>query len=783
MKKLDLRLLRMIKNTKGQFISITIIIAAALCIYVLFNMTSVNIRDSINYYYDLTNINDIHVQLIKIPQGTLRELRNIEGVKEVQGRISFDVPLRVQNKEEKVSIRMITLTDEGEKINKLYYLSGNSVNMGSNDVILLEQFAKARGIKPGDVITPYINGREHKLNISGVAASPEFIYLMENDQSLLPANEKFGVAYVSEAFAQSVYGYRGSYNELLITVEDGSRIDDVVEIIEKKLDKYGVKRIIKLEDQLSNNVLIQKMDGIDQMAAAIPVLFLTVAAIIISIMLSRIVNNDRMAIGVLKAMGYGNIRVLSHYTKYSLSIGLVGAILGILGGLLLSVPFSNVFIVYFNIPLMKTDIYYGYMIKAIVLTSIFCIGSGLFGAKSVINIMPADSLRPEAPKSGKRILLERIEWVWHSLSFSWKMVIRNIARTKRRFALLVLGLALTYAINTVPLFEGIAIPEMFNLQYGKYQKMDYSIDFSHPMNKSVMVDLKKLIDVDHMEAKVEYPFKLTNGWRERNVFVIGVPHNTSLYEFRDSNQRVVYLKPNSILIAKALSKTLSIKQGDTLTIKNFLPGKKDIEVEVGGVIEQYMGINAYMDIETMERLMVERDLITGVTLTSKDHIKDKLKDIKNISSVNSSADMKSAFFDYLDTIVLATKLYLLFGGILGFAIVYNSTIVGISERSMEFASLRILGFDKNDIFWMITRENFLMTVAAIFVGIPIGMGMIKGFAESFSSEVITFPVLMDTEIFITAAIATIFFVFIAQLAAYKKIHDLNFIDALKSRIS
>ena len=433
---------------------------------------------------------------------------------------------------------------------------------------------------------------------------------MENDQSLMPANEKFGVAYVNEAFAQSLYGYRGSYNEVLITLEKGSTIDDMVEVIEKKLDKYGVKRIIKLEDQLSNNVLTQKMDGIEQMAAAIPVMFLGVASIIISIMLSRIVNNDRMAIGVLKAMGYGNIGVLSHYIKYSLMIGMTGSIIGILGGLLLSRPFTNVFVLYF---------------------------------------------------------------------------------------------------------------------------------------KSVMVDLKKLIDVEHMEAKIEYPFKLTNGWRERNVFIIGVPQDTSFYEFRDSSQRTVSLEPNRIFITKALSKILNVQQGDTLKIKNFLPGKKDVEVEIGGVIEQYMGVNAYMEIETMERLLTEKNLITGVTLASQDQIKDKLKDVKNIASINSVADMKTAFLEFLDTVILATRLYLLFGGVLGFAIIYNSTIVGISERNMEFASLRILGFDKNDIFWMITREDAWMALAAILVGIPMGMGIIKGFAESFSSEVITFPIILSAD--------------------------------------
>jgi putative ABC transport system permease protein len=783
MKKLDIRLLRMIKHSKGQFISVTVIVAAALCIYVLFNITSINIKNAAKDYYNATNINDIHVQLVKLPSAAIDDLKSIEGIKEVQGRISFDVPLRVRDKDEKVQIRILSLPGDNEKINKLYPSNNKRAKLGNDNAILIEQFAKARNISPGDYITPYINGKVHNLKVSNIASSSEFVYLMENEQSLMPAAEKFGVVYVSEEFAQSAYGYKGSYNELLITVKDGSRIDDIVDVVEKRLDKYGIKRITKLEDQISNKVLTEKMDGIDKMANTIPVLFLMVAAIIIAILLSRVVNNDRIAIGVLKALGYSNLRVLFHYAKYAMAIGIIGSAVGITGGILLSGPLSQVFVSYFNIPLTKIDIYYAYIAKAIALTSSFCILSGLWGSRTALGILPADSMRPEVPRSGKRIFLEKISFIWSRLSFSWKMVIRNILRTKRRFILLVLGLSLTYGINTVPLYEADAMPAMFELQYGEYQKMDYTINFTHPMNKSIVNDIKHLIDTSRVEGKLEYPFELKNGWYKKAVNIIGVEANTSFYKFVDVNNKEVKLKENGIFITEALAKTLNIKQGDKIIVKNFLPGKKDVVLEVNSVIRQYLGINAYMNIKEMQNLLIDKEMITGVNLDSKDNVKEKLEDIKNISSVSSVGDMKNSFMQFLDTLIIATRFYMLFGGILGFAIIYNSTIIGISERNMEFASLRVMGFDKKDIFRMISRENFLMAGIAILLGIPLGLGMIKGIAQSFSSEMITFPLIFSPRIFIYAAIATVFFVIIAQLATLKKVYNLNFIDALKSRIS
>lgn len=783
MKKLDVRLLRMIKHSKGQFISVTVIVAAALCIYVLFNVTSININDAVDDYYSMTNMNDLHIQLVKIPKAALDELKSIEGVEDAQGRVSFDVPLRVEDEDEKVNIRIISVPTEGEKINKLYWSNGRPVKVDNDNLILLQQFAIARDIKQGDMITPYINGREHKLTVSGIASSPEFIYLMENEQSLLPVPDKFGVAYVSEEFAQSTYGYRGSYNEVLVTVEDNADLDGVIEQIEKRLDKYGVKRITKLEDQLSNNVLVQKIDGIEKMSNVIPVMFLMVAAVIIVIMLSRIVANDRMAIGVLKALGYGNMKILSHYTKYALAIGLAGSIIGITGGILLSGPLSQVFVSYFNIPFVTISIYYSFIFKAIILTSVFCVASGLMGARTVLHILPADSMRPEPPKSGKRILLERIGFFWRKLSFSWKMVVRNIMRTKRRFIFLVFGLALTYAINAVPLFMGEAMPTMFNLQYGQYQKMDYTIDFSRPMNKSILKDLSHLVDASKIEPRLDYPFELSNGWRKKAVNVIGIPKDTIFYEFRDMMDNKVQLHEKGLFVTEALANTLGVKQGDHIIIKNFIPGKSDVKVRVSGIVKQYLGINAFMNIEEMQSLLVDKEMVTGVSMASTDDVKERLKDVKNIASVRSSRDIQNAFLEYLDTMIVATNIYLLFGGILGFAIIYNSTIIGISERSMEFASLRVLGFDKRDIYHMISKENAVMTVLAILLGIPLGMSMIKGMAQSFNSEMITFPVMVSPKIFIYAAVATIFFVIIAQVATRKKIYNLNFIDALKSRIS
>jgi len=782
MKKLDLRLLRMIKASKGQFISVVVIIMVALSIFISFSTTAVNMRNGIDYYYEETKLSHIHVQLMRIPQSALDQIESIEGVTDVQGRVTFDVPLKTEDEEEKVRIRIISLPEGGGKVNRLY--SDETLDeIAQGNAILIRQFAEARNITPGNIIQPYINGREHSLKVTGVASSSEFVYLMENEQTMMPAPEKFGVVYVTEEFAQSVYGYKGSYNELLIRVKDEDMIDDVSEELEERLDKYGVKRIIKREDQLSHKILSQELMGLDTMAAAIPILFLVVAGIIISIVLSRIVSNDRMSIGVLKALGYGNMDVLFHYLKYALFIGLTGSALGILIGLSLAGVLSELYAMFFEIPLLKVDIQYIYIIYSLILTSLFCIASGLMGARHVLGIMPADSMRPEPPKSGKHIFIEKITFIWSRLSFSWKMVIRNIVRMKRRFVFLVMGLAMAFAINTVPVFMWDSATGMFYIQFGQFQKMDYIIGLAKPMSEDVIYDIKGLMKDGKLEPRIEYPFEIRNGWKKMNASIIGVPRDTKFYEFRNEYDKEVTLPERGIFITEYMAKALNIKKGDHVRVKNFIPGKDDMDFQVKEIIKQYLGANAYMDIEHMRETLTEKNMITGVAASSKEDLKTKLEDAKNISSISSIDDMTKTFEEYIDIMLLSINIMMLFGGVLGFALIYNSTIISIAERRMELAALRVMGFDKKEIFWMLAKENSMITFIAILLGIPVGIGMIQSMADAFNTELYSLPIIITPRTFVMAGLSTILFAAIAQLAALKKIHNINFIDALKSRIS
>ncbi|SHK12211.1 ABC transporter permease [Paramaledivibacter caminithermalis] len=783
MKKLNLRLIRLIKKSYGQAIAVITVIAIGLLVYTAMKMAALNLENTLNEYYDLTNFADIYVQVVKIPGNEVKDLENKYGITNAQGRVVSDVPLKVEDEEEKVTIRIISIPNNDERINNIYLIEGDGIKNKNKDVLVVEQFAKARNIAIGDTLSVQMNGKLYNLNVAGIVSSPEYIYLMENEQTLIPMPGKFGVVFVADELARQSFGFGSSYNEIVIKVKDENEIDKIEDKLEKVLKKYGVKRIIVRDNQLSNRMISEEINQLKNMAKVVPVIFLGVAALIIAVMISRMVKKDRVPIGVMKALGYKNIDIVLHYIKYSLVIGILGAIIGTNLGMLLAGAMTKMYLQYFNIPILKINYYYRYIMSAILLASIFCITAGLWGGKRVLKILPAESMRPEAPRSGKRILIERIKIIWSNLSFSWKMVMRNIFRNKKRFMFILVGISLSFAMLFLTFYQFNTALFMFENHYGDFQRMDYNINFSKPMNQRVIKDLKHLVNIDSIEPKVEFPFEIKNGWKSKVVNIIGIKRDTIFYKFENLNDEIINLPDEGIVLSENLAKFLDVSKGDTITINSFIPHRDDIHIIIKDVIKQSLGINAYMDIDQMQFKLLDKELITGAYIDSNDAVKKKLSNLKNLTSIQSLQDLQNIFKQFLSLTISSISILVIFSGILGFAVVYNSTIMGISERRLELSSLRVMGFSRKEIFWMIVKENLIMTIFGIIVGIPIGLSFVKGVEKAFSNELYTLRGDISFSIFLFSILLTVFFVVAAQLFTLKKIYKLDFMEALKSRIS
>ncbi|SHJ12308.1 putative ABC transport system permease protein [Dethiosulfatibacter aminovorans DSM 17477] len=781
-KKLNLRLFRMIMHSRGQYISILIVVIAGLFMYTFMDNASTSLESSMNEFYDVTNFGDVFVELMQISDKETEELEKLENIESAEGRIVFDAPFLSEDKDEKVTLRIVSADAELNKISQLYVEEGKR-EIEEREILLLSQFATARGIEIGDEIDIQIFGRKYTFEVKGLVAHPEYAYIMENEQTIFPRPDKFGIAFIEKEYLGKITGLTGKYNDVVLKLDNYDKLKDTKKVLDEELDKNGLKRIIEKEDQLSNSILVAKIDGIKQVSGFIPVVFLFVAAAILAAMISRNVKKDKVIIGILKGLGYSRTKIIAHYTMYAVSIGIVGGGIGTILGTLMSRAMTMLFLEYFYIPVMKFTIYPENIARAMILSSIFCTFAGMFGARKAVSMTPADAIRDEPTVTGHSIFMERITFIWNRLTFSWKMIYKYIFREKKKSVFISLGAAFTVAMGMMTFWMIDMLTVVFINYFGGFLAMDYSVEFMQPVNENALKDLEKLIGPDLIEGKIELPFEMQYGREKIYVKIVGVEKDTPFYKFRDFVGNEVPLPDEGMIISSNLGTVLGVDVGDRILVRNFIPNMDDVYIEVKGMVNQNLGINGYMNINYMRETLAGKNTLTGALMMTDENISQELNELKNVGGFQSMNDMQDMFLEYLDLTKISISFMVFFSGILGFVIIYSMTMMSIHERKLEFSSLRVLGFTKGEIFNIILRENAVMSLVGMVYGLPMGKVIIDSMRTIYVTDMYVFNAPITVSLIIKAILYTILCLTLAQLTTYRKITNLDFIDALKSRMT
>ncbi|HEX9062558.1 MAG TPA: FtsX-like permease family protein, partial [Clostridia bacterium] len=353
------KLVRDLWQSKGQFISVLIVVVIGVMFYSGINSTFMNLTDASNKYYTEYRLGDIWASFTKTPEDIERKVKTLPFVKMATGRIVQDVNTNISG--DNAVLRLITLPDEKKDIvNDIFIKSGKYFdNSQDNQCLLEDSFFKANNLKIGDYIYPIINGSEVKLKVKGSVINPEYVYAVKDSSELVADSKKFGLVYIKKSFGKAVLGFNGSINNLSITVKDGTDIEAAKDDLEKFLKDFAVTGINDRDSQLSYKTVSEKLKGFQSFGAGFPVIFFIVAAVIIYITMGRMVENQRTQIGVLKAFGFNNLQILIHYLSYSAFIAILGSIIGAVFGVFLAKGFTQLINAYFNFPNTNAHMYPG----------------------------------------------------------------------------------------------------------------------------------------------------------------------------------------------------------------------------------------------------------------------------------------------------------------------------------------------------------------------------------------------------------------------------------------
>ena len=500
----------------------------------------------------------------------------------------------------------------------------------------------------GEYIYPIINGNKVKLKIVGSVKSPEFVYTLKDSSEIMADNKKFGIVYIKQSFGEAIFDYKGSINNISIQISNGSNVETVKDDLKKALKNYGVKSIIDRDEQTSSKMISEKIKGMKSIGGTFPVIFFMVASVIIYIMMGRMVESQRMQIGVLKAVGFTNVQVLAYYMSYSAIIAVIGSLIGSILGTYMGIGITKLYNQYFNLPLAGIQIYGEFVVPSFMLTLFFCLFAGYHSCKVIFKIMPSEAMRQKSPQSGKKIIIEKIDLIWRNVSYLGKIIMRNLFRYKKRILLTSLGVIFSSAILLVALSMKDSIDFMIKQQYENIQNYDIKVKFSKLISVEELNNIKNITHVKELEPVLEAGVEISNGWRSKDVGFTALVKEPQMYKVEDTSGNAISLPKNGILISEKLANTLGVKVNDSVNIKFYFPGKEKKEMVVKGIVVQYLGLSTYTSMDNLNNILGEGMIASSAVLkldniNFENEVKDKLRDMPAVTSVESKTDSLMLF--------------------------------------------------------------------------------------------------------------------------------------------
>lgn len=786
MNKLNKMIVRDVLKSKGQFLAAAAVIFAGIVMFTASYMSYQNLKNSVDSYYEQYGFLDYYADVQSVSPAGIKDVKAIKGVKDAIGRISADVGADMGD-DRRITVRLISLPEDSQpSINKLVIRGGGYFSKSDPySCLVSRKFAEFHRIKKGDAIKAIINLKTYEFNVDGIVDSPEFIYAMKSSTDVSPSPAKFGIVYVKESTVKSIMSYGYMFNQIHVIFEKDADEKAVIDDIEDALKPYGYITGTERKDQLSNAMVDNEITELEQIAFMFPVLFLSVAATIIYVMQRRIINNQRSLIGVMKAMGYTKQRILLHYILYSLVIAVAGAVPAVFAGLFVGRKFTELYNMIFSIPVIYTKMYWDVFIIGVGLSMGFCLLAGYNSAKRVLGIQPAQAMRTEAPKVGKRILLERIGFIWNRLYFGWKMSIRNIFRSRTRTLFTVLGMMATIMFFMVSIFFMDSINFILHENFFVFQRQDYKVVFSGPSSYYDALELKKIDGVQKSEPILEIPMEITKGWRSEDTLAVGLIKDNSFYRLVDGRRMPVKVPDKGILVAHSIAEKLSIKPGDTIKVKLYVGDIKEKDIKVSGIVKQYAGFNCYMNLEELGKLTGEGLFSTGALMGVKtgrgDEVTGELYKMPGVETVEARTNIYEDFMQFMDLMYTFVGFMIFFGTIMGFSIIFNTTVINIMERKRELASLKVLGYTARELESAILRENMMIGIIALIPGVIFGRFMCEVLAKQFSNKLFALEVIINPGTYLLTLASIFIFAILAQLANRKNISGLDMVEVLKNR--
>ena len=781
---LDRKLRRDIWRLRSQALAIAGVMAAGVATLVLGMGAYQSLDETRAAYYDRQMFADVFATVRRAPERLRDEIAAVDGVAAVETRIVDAAILDLEGVAEPVSARLVSLPDEGDaELNRIYLRRGRTPDPERPDEIVVnEAFAAAHGFEPGSRFAAIVGGRRRTLEIVGTALSPEFIYTLAPG-ALVPDDRRFAVIWMSRRALAAAFDQDGAFSDVSVKLLAGASETAVIERLDDLLAPYGGLGAYGRKDQQSHAFLDSELQQQRAMSVILPPIFLLVSAFLVNITLSRLVALEREQVGLLKALGYSSVEIGWHYLKFAIAIAVAGAAAGLGAGLWLGHGLASLYSRFFHFPFLIFHIDASVYVGAVAVTLLAAIAGAASAVRVVVRLPAAVAMQAPVPPGYRRLGHASIPV---RMSQSTVMILRHIVRWPLRAILTVFGISMSVAVLIAALFSQDAIEHLIDFSFFRADRMDAVVGFAVERPASALADVARLPGILTVEPVRNVAVRLSHGPISRRAGLAGRTPDADLSRIIDTDGRTVALPETGLVLTDKMAEVLDAKAGDIVRVEA-LEGRRRIEdVPVTAIVRSYVGMGAVMDIAAVNRLMGEGPEITAVNVKLDPRgaagLYAAVKAMPAVSSVAlQSVSLQTLRATMAENILITTGVFTALALTIAVGVAYNSARIQLSERARELVSLRVLGFTRAEVAWILLAELGLLTLAALPLGCILGYGLALAMTKGFETELFRIPLVIETSTYAWAMLAAASAALASGLAVRRRLNGLDLVEVLKSR--
>lgn len=525
-------------------------------------------------------------------------------------------------------------------------------------------------------------------------------------------------------------------------------------------------------------------ERITNIAKVFPMVFFVVAILICLTSMTRMVEEERSQIGTLKSLGYSDLSISLKYVIYAFLATIIGSLIGVVIGFnIIPEIIFNMYQMMYNLDNFVSEFYLDLTLIGTLIALVCTVGATVYTCNKSLKEVPAELLRPRAPKAGKRVWLEHISFIWNRLKFSLKVTVRNVFRYKKRMFMTIIGIAGCTGLILAGFGLRDCITNMVPKQYEdifSYQvevtlKDDSSLD---DKNKAVSL-IREIDEVDDLLVLEKESIEIKDKDTKQSITLV-VPFSdiSSFVKLRDRKSKESFVLDDGVIVSEKLTKLLDIEVEDELVLE----GEDDYKVSVSDVTENYLYHYVYMSKDTYGSEEYNTIFLKTDEMSEKEEreFSNKLKGMDAMSSLSFSSSTRNIFDSTMKNFGYVSLVLIVSAGLLAFVVLYNLASVNISERNREMATLKVLGFNDKEVYKYIGRESTILTVIGIICGMGVGKILTNFIIKTCEIDILMFDPIISIPSYIYSILITIAFTIIVNIVTYFTLKKIDMISSLKS---